>query len=1121
MLQIKNITKQYKTGDLVQNALNGVSLNFRDNEFVSILGPSGSGKTTLLNIIGGLDRYDSGDLIINNVSTKNYKDRDWDSYRNHTIGFVFQSYNLIPHQTVLANVELALTIGGVSKQERRERALDALEKVGLKEQAHKRPNQMSGGQMQRVAIARALVNDPDILLADEPTGALDTETSVQVMELLKEVAHDRLVIMVTHNPELAEEYSTRIVKLKDGKIIGDSDPFNPDTTNLLPPEHKNMGKASMSFLTALALSLNNLMTKKARTILTAFAGSIGIIGIALILSLSTGFQNYIDQIQEETLTSYPLSIYEETADITSALLSMVSEKGENKGTDVVQEQQYISTMFSNVGTNDLESLDKYVKEHEDEVDDMISLIQYQYSVKPLIYTINSKGDVTQLNPNTLLSSISGASSSMMYSSMPAAQMSSVFNEMLDSPETLEEQYDVLKGEWPNAYDEAVIVLSEPNEITDLLVYCLGLRDDAELEGMITDLMAGETVENENEPMELTYDDLMNLSFKVVDATDTYKYNKTYDLYEDMSEDQAYMRKVYEDALDLKIVGIVCPKEGENSMTLSPGVAYTKGLTQYVIEKASESEIVKKQMEDREVNVISGKRFDDETEEAGLDFQDMISVDTDMLSSAFGVNISEDDIAKMTKGYMGEISSSITADTTVAENAFNSTFITMATNMLSDYIDKNGETISMSDVDPVVNKYMKTSDCQKLLANLEAQYLIPQDTFATMYSQMLKGMLQGYVGAMAGNPGGAGTIPGAGTVPGTDADSDENTDESADESTDIGEDAGSDESSADVDTGTGSGTDAGEGTGSGETSTDITAPITKELVATMVPQLASQEGVKSASKEIAKVMTEAVMQKEILTEVGGLTTELMQSMASAFNVDPSAIAGAFQFDMSEEEISRLMEAMTSASVEKNADTNLTTLGYQDVNKPTSISFYFKDFDSKELFIDFLEDYNEKMEKEDEEKVIQYTDITGILMSSVSTVVDSVTYVLIAFVSISLIVSSIMIGIITYISVLERTKEIGVLRAIGASKKNISSIFNAETFIVGLCSGLLGVGVTAALVPPINYVIHSLTNNYDINAVLPVQAAIVLIALSIILTLISGLIPSGQAAKRDPVLALRSE
>lgn len=1062
MLQIRKISKEYRTGDLVQKALNDVSLNLRDSEFVSILGPSGSGKTTLLNIIGGLDRYDSGDLIINNVSTKNYKDRDWDSYRNHTVGFVFQSYNLIPHQTVLANVELALTIGGISKKERRKRALQALEAVGLKEQAHKKPNQMSGGQMQRVAIARALVNDPNILLADEPTGALDTETSVQVMELLKKVAKDRLVVMVTHNPELAEEYSTRIVRLKDGNIIDDSDPFHPDLKTLEPPKHKNLGKASMSFLTALSLSLNNLLTKKARTILTAFAGSIGIIGIALILSLSTGFQNYINQIQEETLTSYPLSVYKETADVTSSLLSMVSGGGESKDTDIVEEQQYISTMFSNVGTNDLKSFKEYLKDNEDEVDKMVSLVQYTYSVSPLIFTTDCNDKIAQLNPNTLLSSISGSSSGSLMSTVQSSR-SSIFNEMIDDQKALEEQYDVLAGEWPDAYDEAIIVLSEPNGISDLLVYSLGLRDNAELKDMIAKLIAGESVENNNESMEFTYDELMDIPLKVVDASASYRYNEEYDIYEDMSDDQEYMQEVYDNSLDLKIVGIVCPKKGSSSMSLSTGVAYTKELTEYVIEKAEESEIVKKQMANRDVNVFSGKRFDDESEESGLKFEDMITVDTEMLSSAFGVNISEDDISNMTQGYMTQISNAITTDTSAAKNAFKSTLVTMASDMLNDYVDANYNeimqcaVIKKSQVDSVVNSYMQSDDCKALLSSLEADYLIPQDTFSSMYSEILKGILQGYIGMASTNPDDA----------------------------------------------------------------DPGAFLISELVAAMVPQLAEMDEVSTASDQIAAAMTEAVMQKTILTKVGELSGELMGSMANAFHVDEEAIAGAFQFNLSEEELSRLMETMTSSGVEKNADTNLTTLGYQNIDEPTSISFYFVDFDSKEAFVEFLDEYNGKMESFDEEKVISYTDITGILMSSVSTIVDSVTYVLIAFVSISLVVSSIMIGIITYISVLERTKEIGVLRAIGASKKNISSIFNAETFIVGLCSGLLGVGVTLALVPPINYVIHSVTNNYDINAVLPAEGAVTLVVLSIILTLISGLIPSKQAAKKDPVLALRSE
>ena len=1060
MLQIKNISKQYKTGELVQNALNDVSLNFRDNEFVSILGPSGSGKTTLLNIVGGLDRYDSGDLIINNVSTKDYKDRDWDSYRNHTIGFVFQSYNLIPHQTVLSNVELALTIGGISKKERKRRALDALEQVGLREQAHKRPNQMSGGQMQRVAIARALVNNPDILLADEPTGALDTETSVQVMKLLKEVAHDRLVIMVTHNPELAEEYSTRIVKLKDGKIVDDSNPFVPNVS--APAAYKNLGKASMSFLTAMSLSFNNLLTKKGRTILTAFAGSIGIIGIALILSLSTGFQNYIDKIQEDTLSSYPLTLTSETADMTSALLSMATQIRESEGGDVVEERQYISTMFSKIGKNDLKSFKYYLEENADEANEMTNLIRYQYSIQPLIFTKDSTDSITQLNPSTLLSTISGGSSSMMMGS------SSVFNEMIDDPELLKDQYDVLAGTWPSNYDEVIMVLPEPNGMSDLMVYSLGLRDSKELQDMLSKIMAEEPVEKVGEPLEFTYEELMQIPLKLVDASATYKYVEEYQIYEDMSKDQEFMEDVYEDALDLKIVGVVCAKEGSNSTSLMSGISYTKALTEYVIETAEKSEIVKKQMKNEEINVFSNKRFDDDSEEAGLNFEDMISIDTEMLSSAFGVNISEEDISNMTQGYMGEISSAITADTTDAKQAVNDTLATLAMGMLNDYIEKNADPlmggaalIKMSDVETVVNDYIASESSKALLAELSAKYVVPQDVFGQMYTELLKGMLQGYI-ALASSQ-----MPGGMEVE------------------------------------------------------NPTVPITNEAVEPTVEAFVTQEMVAEAGNQLATGMTEAVMQKTILTKVGELTGELMGSMANAFNVDQSKIAGAFQFDMSEDELMRLFQTMSSSGVEKNANTNLISLGYQEIDEPTTISFYFNDFESKEAFIDFLDSYNERMEEEDDERVIKYTDLTGFLMSSVKTIVDSVSYVLIAFVSISLVVSSIMIGIITYISVFERTKEIGVLRAIGASKRNISSIFNAETFIVGLCSGMIGIGVTLSLIPLINHIIHSVTDNTNINAVLPVQGATILVILSVILTLIGGLIPSKQAARKDPVLALRSE
>ena len=1049
MLQIKDITKEYQTGELVQKALNGVSLNFRDSEFVSILGPSGSGKTTLLNIVGGLDRYDSGDLVINNVSTKNYKDRDWDSYRNHTIGFVFQSYNLIPHQTVLANVELALTIGGISKRERKKRALKALAEVGLRDQAHKRPNQMSGGQMQRVAIARALVNNPDILLADEPTGALDTETSVQVMQLLKEVAKDRLVIMVTHNPELAEEYSTRIVKLRDGKIIDDTDPFIVNEKKLKKPQHKNLGKASMAWTTALSLSFNNLLTKKGRTILTAFAGSIGIIGIALILALSTGFQNYIDKIQEDTLTSYPLTVTRETMDMASALLSMASQSGEEKDGNVVEEQQYISTMFAEIGTNDLKSLKNYLEKEEKTVNDMVTMVRYQYSIVPYIYTRDANGDVAKLNPSSAMEVFGGSNS--MTSMMPATS-SSIFYEMMDDEKTLKDEYNVLAGRWPERYDEVLLVLPEPNGMPDLLVYALGLRPIDEMQDMLAKVMSGETVDPPGKALDFTYEELMELPFKLVEASDMYKYNSEYDVYEDMSGDEEFMEDVYEDSMDLKMVGIVCAKKS-SSMSLSPGLAYTKDLTEYIIDRASTSEIVKKQQEDRDINVFSGKRFDDDSEDTGLDFQDMVTIDEEKIASAFGGNISEEQIKKMTEGYMKEISSSITADTSKAAAAVNDSLAEIATDMMSDYAEENMDTVSgmammpEDEIEDVINEYMSTNKAQKPLKDMESEYLIPASVYTEMYKEILKATLQG----AASQTGGMGV------------------------------------------------------------------PLNDEIIQTMVTELVKQ----NPAQAIAPKMVEAVMQKNVLTKVGELTGELMGTMAEAFQIDMEAFGEAFQFNMEEDEIARLMQSMSTAGVEKNADTNLTALGYQDLEEPSMISFYFKDFEAKEKFVDFLDDYNERMEKEDEEKVVKYTDLTGILMSSVKTIVDSVSYVLIAFVSISLIVSSIMIGIITYISVLERTKEIGVLRAIGASKKNISSIFNAETFIVGLFSGMIGIGFTLAVVPIINKVIHNVSGNTDINAVLPVEGATILVILSVVLTLISGLIPSRQAAKKDPVLALRSE
>ena len=1092
MLQIKNISKQFKTGDLVQVALDNVSLNFRDNEFVSILGPSGSGKTTLLNIIGGLDRYDKGDLIINNISTKRYKDRDWDSYRNHTVGFVFQSYNLIPHQSILSNVELALTISGISKKARKRRALEALEQVGLREQAHKKPTQMSGGQMQRVAIARALVNNPDILLADEPTGALDTVTSVQVMELLKEVAKDRLVVMVTHNPELAEQYSTRIVNLRDGKILGDTNPFEPDYTHVPRAKHKNLGKSSMSLLTAFSLSLNNLLTKKGRTILTSFAGSIGIIGIAMILSLSTGFQNYVDKIQEDTLTSYPLSINAETGDAASLLLSMSSEEEDVKE-NTVKEQQNIADLFESLGKNDLRSFKKHLEDNQETVDEMVSLTTYSYAVQPTIYTKNKDNELVLLNPSDFMATLMGSSSSLMTGGI------SIFAELINDDEIANERYEVIAGKMPKEYNEIMLCIPDDNEISDLLLYGLGLRDLSELEDMIGKIVDGEKVVNKNEPLEFTYEELMNLELKFIDASAKYKYNSKYNIYEDMSDDDKFMRDVYNNAIDLKIVGIVKPRGDGSSGMMGSGVLYTRALTEYMIETASKSEIVKKQLANDDVNVFSNKRFDDEEKDAGLDFEDMISIDEDIMADAFGGNLSEEDIKNLTTKYMTEISSAITTDITKPRDAVLTNLKTLTNNLLNGIVESRGmfgmATVKEEEIPGVINDFFAKDETKLILANMEKEYVIPQDVFKELYSQLLTGLMQGMLmpmGGMGGDipvipdntlsntivpPGGMGglsnTVTNEIVVPPTIDD---------------------------------------------ETSKEKVVIITKDMIPTMVDMFVSQEMIITTANTLGAKMTEASMQKTILTSVGELTGKLMESVAGAFTVDGEKMASAFKFELSEEEMRRLFQTMTSTTVE-NADTNLLTLGYQDLEEPTYISFYFNDFDSKERFIDFIDEYNKKQEKDDEEKVIKYSDITGMLMSSVKTIVDSVSYVLIAFVSISLVVSSIMIGIITYISVLERTKEIGVLRAIGASKRNISSIFSAETFIVGLFAGLIGIGVTLLLLIPTNIIIHNV--NEDITAVLPYVGGMILVVLSVILTLIGGIIPSKAAAKKDPVLALRSE
>ena len=1059
MLEIKNICKEYKVDNYTQKALDNVNVNFRDNEFASILGPSGSGKTTLLNIIGGLDKYDSGDLIINGVSTKNYNDRDWDTYRNHKIGFIFQSYNLIGHQTILSNVELALTLAGISKVERRKRAIDALDKVGLKDHINKRPNQLSGGQMQRVAIARALINNPDILLADEPTGALDSVTSVQIMELLKEVAKDKLVIMVTHNPELAKKYSTRIIELKDGKIISDNNSFKEKSK--ISKKLDNVKKTSMSFITALSLSFNNLMIKKKRTLLVSFASSIGIIGIALILGLSTGFQNYIDKLQEDTLASYPLTITTEHSDLTNMLLTMVSDDSDNDG-DKVIEKQYISSMFGNVKSNDLKTFKGYIDKNYDLIKNDISTIKYSYNVEPLIYTKDVTNKITKINPSEFFSSFSASS---MYS------FSSVFNQMIDDMSSLEKDYNVLTGSWPKNYNEMVIVLSSKNTISDLLVYSLGLRDSSELNNMIKDIMAGKEVNIKNDPMKFTYEDLMNVKLKLVNPSDMYKYNSKYKVYEDLSEDSDYVKKIYDSAEELKIVGVVAPNLSNSSMSLMAGVAYPSSLTKHIIELASESEIVKKQLENENIDVFTNKAFDSKKNNTNINFEDMISIDKDMLQSAFGINLDENKLKNMTNGYTKKIEESISTDNSSALNDFNKVLNDIMNGFINDYDSNPRESvtkddivykvISLSKVSDYVNEYINNDSVTNNLSELEKNYYVPANVFKDTYKGLLLAFLNSYIGSYSAN----------------------------DSSFNDG--------------------------------TEVRVLFNKDLINSSLEIFLKSSAVSLTGSKMADGMLEAKMKVNILTTVGELSNNLVKDVASSFNVDQDKIAKAFKFNLSEKELSRLMNAFSSNEM-GSASTNLSSLGYQDIENPSMISLYFNSFDSKENVLKFIDNYNEQAKNNnEEEKVINYTDTTGILMKSVKKIVDSVSYVLIAFVSISLIVSSIMIGIITYISVLERTKEIGILRAIGASKRNISSIFNAETFIIGLLSGTIGIGISLFLLVFINQLIHKLTGNPDITAVLPLISSIILICLSVVLTLIGGLIPSRIASKKDPVEALRTE
>ncbi len=1064
MLQLKKIHKQYKTGDLVQTALDKVSLNLRDCEFVAILGPSGSGKTTLLNIIGGLDRYDSGDLIINGISTKKYTDRDWDSYRNHTIGFVFQSYNLIPHQTVLANVELALTISGVSGAERRRRATEALQKVGLGNQLHKHPTEMSGGQMQRVAIARALVNNPDILLADEPTGALDSETSIQVMELLKEVAKDRLVVMVTHNPELAHQYATRIVQLKDGVIRSDTDPFEPDTAQLAPPVHKSMGRSSMSPLTSLSLSFNNLLTKKARTLLTAFAGSIGIIGIALIISLSAGVNQYIDDTERSTLSEYPLQILSSGMDLTSMLTSgsPASASGTTAEEGMVPVRQLITQMVAGITSNDLKSLKTYLESDDCTIAEDATSIEYSYNVQPQIYREDADGSIRQVNPDSSLASLGISSTSSTNSMMSSMMNTSVFYQLPESDELYNSQYEVKAGRWPEKYNECVAVLGADGTITDYALYALGLRDSAELDKMIQQFAQNQNVDVPTDFKTYRYSDFIGIQFKLVNAADRYLRDDDHNAWVDKSDDKDFMKSLVASSETLTVVGVVQPKEDASASMLSSGIAYPAALTQHVIAAAADAQMVQDQLTSPAINVMNGEPFGTEDASA-FDMSSLFRIDTDMLKSAFQFDTSKlnfdlsgafdwdngsVDLGSLLDPDDFQLDLDLTETPDLDMSTLTDLFANMDLSVSEDKMQELAQKVLVGYKDYVIgngilnlnkisfSQYLK-SDAFKTLMNDAMGELFDQDALQAQFSEAMQTAMS-----------------------------------------------------------------------------TLMESYSSQISETLQAQLGS-----AMQTAMTKLMTQ--MSQNIQGQMQQSFSQLGSQMESALKIDATAFQKAIQFNMSEDDLTDLMKsAMLSSTA--TYDSNLQTLGYADLDAPSQIKIYPQDFDHKASVVAKLDAYNDNMRSQGaDDKVIQYTDVVGTLMTSVTEIINMISNMLVAFVSISLVVSSIMIGVITYISVLERRKEIGILRAIGASKRNISEVFNAETFIIGLCSGVMGVVLSEILLIPGNMLIQKISNGTNVVAPLPLNAALVLIVLATVLTILGGFIPAKGASRSDPVKALRSE
>ena len=1075
MLQLKEIHKEYKTGELVQTALNKVSLNLRDNEFVAILGPSGSGKTTLLNIIGGLDRYDSGDLIINGISTKKYSDRDWDSYRNHTIGFVFQSYNLIPHQTVLANVELALTISGVSGAERKRRATEALQQVGLGNQLHKHPTEMSGGQMQRVAIARALVNNPDILLADEPTGALDSDTSIQVMELLKEVAKDRLVVMVTHNPELAERYATRIVQLKDGVILSDTQPYQPDVTQLAPAVHKNMGRSSMSLLTSMALSFNNLKTKKARTLLTAFAGSIGIIGIALIISLSTGVNDYIDNMERSTLSEYPLQILSSGMDLTSLLSDSSGSSGTSasgstvradstEAGEMIPVRQLVTQMVSGITSNDLRSFKSYLESGSCTIAEDTTSIEYSYNVTPQIFREDADGSIRQVNPDSSLSALGISSSTSTNDLMSSMMNTSVFYQLPASSELYNSQYQVRAGRWPEAYNECVLVLGADGSVTDYALYAMGLRDNAELDKMIQQFAQNQNITVPDDFHTYSVDDFLGLTFKLVDAADCYVYDDTYHVWKNKTDDAAYMKDLVADSTDLTVVGIVQPDPESSAAMLSSGIAYPASLTQHVIAQAKQSAIVQAQMATPSINVLTGEAFGSDDALSSFDLASLFTIDTDMLQNAFQFDTSA--LNFDLSGAFDLTGDSLDLSSVLDPGSFDLNF---------DSLGDLGE--------------MPELDLSEAFSGLDLS--ISSDALETL----LKKVFEGYKNYVIGN----GIL---------------NLDKisfSAYLQSEAFQQLMADSMQDLVDT---DALTAQLSAAMQQAMQTVMAQYSSQITAALQTQLRT-----AMESAMGTMMTQ--MSSRIQSALTENIAKLSSQMENALKIDANAFQNAIQINTSEDDLTELMKSSMLSST-ATYDSNLQSFGYADLDAPSQISIYPTDFDHKASVVAKLDAYNDAMSAQGaDEKVIHYTDLVGTLMTSVTEIINMISNMLVAFVSISLVVSSIMIGVITYISVLERRKEIGILRAIGASKRNISEVFNAETFIIGLCSGVMGIALSEILLIPGNLLIRKVSGSASVTAVLPLGAAAVLILLATVLTILGGFIPAKSASKCDPVKALRAE